>query len=331
MSWSPADPLLIGTYPLGCPLRSRNRLVHRDMLDPSGTWLCDTADMAVTTHLADLISEQYLFAEQAPQLARTVESWAIPTPTTDSASDVAAELTDRLRSETGDLHFKIMQRVFAAEELAAPAKDRWKFSMPGPSQNFGFRSVQVDNGTALLALSSMDHIKWSGNTAKAAMRFAQHAERVLIDVRTCQGGDPELIELIAGYFIGPTPVELSTVHWRDGTVESCLTNSAGAEFRFGSDVPLVLIIGPQTASAGEALADHLQAAGGATVVGQNSIGAAHRVTEHQLTADLVARIPSGLVVNSFTGTDWEGTGVVPDVFCEPDSDPVETAITAART
>ena len=275
----------------------------------------------MTTRLAELIREHYFFTEGADRLAAVVESWSLETSESDTAAE-AAELTERLRLESGDLHFKVFPRVFTAEELAAPAKDRWKFSMPGAAQNFGFRSVEVENGIGVLGLSSMDHIRWSGQTARAAMRFIQHSERVIIDVRTCQGGDPELIELIAGYFIGPTPVELSTVHWRDGTIESCITNSAAAEFVFDESVSLMIVIGSQTASAGEALADHLQAAGRATVVGQNSVGAAHRVTEHQLTPQFVARIPSGLVVNAFTGTDWEGTGVAPDLLCPVEADPV---------
>lgn len=282
--------------------------------------------MVVTTELAELIREHYLFADGAEQLAAVVESWSLEASDADTEA-VAAELTERLRSETNDLHFKVFLREFTAEELAAPAKDRWKYSMPGQAQNFGFRSVEVKDAVGLLTLSSMDHIRWSGQTARAAMRFIQHVERVIIDVRTCQGGDPELIELIAGYFIGPNPVELSTVRWRDETTETCMSNSEAAEFIFDQSVPLAIVTGPQTASAGEALADHLQAAGRATVVGQHSIGAAHRVTEHQLTPQLVARIPSGLVVNSFTSTDWEGIGVVPNLVCSVGSDPIAVAKT----
>ena len=45
------------------------------------------------------------------------------------------------------------------EELAAAPEDRWKHSMPGAASNFGFRSVEVTNGTALITLNSLDYIK----------------------------------------------------------------------------------------------------------------------------------------------------------------------------
>jgi C-terminal processing protease CtpA/Prc len=65
------------------------------------------------------------------------------------------------------------------------------------------------------------------------------------------------------------------------------------------------------------------------VVGQRTIGAAHRIKEFQLVHGLVARIPSGLVVNALTGTDWEGRGVAPDVHVEWGGDVVQAATEVA--
>ncbi|MEL7156736.1 MAG: S41 family peptidase [Actinomycetota bacterium] len=278
--------------------------------------------------LADLIRDHYLFVDRAESLAQQVEAWAKdPIAELDSPEELADALTQRLRDATGDGHFRVMARVFTPAELTANPEDRWKHSMPGPASNFGFRAVEVTDATALITLDSLDYIEWSRPTAMAAMEFARHAERVVIDLRGCRGGDPELIAFIAGYFTGPAPIELGTVHWRDGTTETLFSDPAHASFHFDPDVDLVVVVGPETASGGEALADHLQAPGRALVVGQPSIGAAHRIKEFQLTDELVARIPSGYVVNAFSGTDWEGTGVTPDVLVEPDADSIHVART----
>ena len=281
---------------------------------------------AVVEALADLIRHHYLFADRAEALAQQVEGWAKgPITELGSAEEVATALTDRLREATSDGHFRIMARVFTPEEAAASPEDRWKHSMPGAASNFGFRSVEATDATALITLDSLDYIKWSRSTAVATMEFARHAQRVVIDLRACRGGEPELIALIAGYFMGPTPIELGTVYWRDGSTETLFSNPDEASLHFDPEVELIIVIGPGTASGGEALADHLQAPGRALVVGQPSIGAAHRIKEFQLTDDLVARIPSGYVVNAFTGTDWEGTGVTPDVLVQPNADPIDVA------
>ncbi len=271
-----------------------------------------------------------LINERAESLALQVEGWTEgPIAALHSAEDLAAASTELLQEATSDGHFRVMARVFTPAELAAPPEDRWKHSMPGAASNFGFRSVEVTDGTAVIVLNSLDYIKWSGATAVAAMEFARHAERVLIDVRGCRGGDPELIALLAGFFMGPSPVELSTVHWRDGAVETLWSDPDQAAFQFDPEVGLVVVVGAGTASGGEALADHLQAPGRALVVGQSTAGGAHRIKEFQLDGGLVARIPSGYVVNAFTGTDWEGQGVAPDVLVELGVDVIDIATKTA--
>ena len=281
--------------------------------------------------LAALVREHYLFAERAEQLAGEVEGWAIGAtggaPTTD---ELALRLTELLQDATQDGHFRVMPRVFTAEERASAPQDRWKHSAPGITSNFGFRSVEVVEGTARITLDSLDSIEWSRPTAVAAMEFARHAAQVLIDVRECRGGDPELIGLIAGYFLGPSPVELGTVHWRDGSAETLWSDPEGASFQFDPGVGLVVIVGPRTASGGEALADHLQGPGRAVVVGQSTAGGAHRIKDFQLADDLVARIPSGYVVNAFTGVDWQGRGVTPDVVVHPGDDVLDIATRTAK-
>lgn len=286
---------------------------------------------AALSSLAGLIRDHYLFAERAEQLAGQVEEWARgEIAALESAEEIAMVLTDSLQEATDDGHFRVMPRDFTAEELAAAPEDRWKYSMPGVASNFGFRSVEVDDGTALITLNSLDYIKWSRPTAMATMEFARHAEQVLIDVRGCRGGDPELIGLLAGYFMGPSPVELSTVHWRNGTVETLWSDPDRAAFQFDPEVALVVVVGPGTASGGEALADHLQASGRAIAVGQSTAGGAHRIKEFQLHDGLVARIPSGYVVNAVTGTDWQGQGVTPNVVVNPGVDVIDIATKTAR-
>ncbi len=115
---------------------------------------------AVVSSLAALVREHYLFAEDAEQLATRVQSWAAPEIGEDqSAAELAARLTELLHDATDDRHFRVMPRVFTAEERAAAPEDRWKYMMPGVAANFGFRSVEVTKGTALITLDSLEYIE----------------------------------------------------------------------------------------------------------------------------------------------------------------------------
>jgi len=135
---------------------------------------------------------------------------------------------------------------------------------------------------------------------------------------TVYGGDPDLIAIIASYFLGLGPTELSAARWRDsGDVEPLVASADMVPFLFPADLPLFVVVGSHTASGGEALAYDLQALGRAVVVGSPTLGAAHRIKQFQV-GPLVATIPCGLVTNPITGTDWEASGVRPDVEASTD-------------
>jgi hypothetical protein len=47
-------------------------------------------------------------------------------------------------------------------------------------------------------------------------------------------------------------------------------------------------------------------------------GAADHITPVRLTSHVRAFLPEAVVRDAVTGTNWEGTGAVPDVACDPD-------------
>jgi C-terminal processing protease CtpA/Prc len=91
-----------------------------------------------------------------------------------------------------------------------------------------------------------------------------------------------------------------------------------------------VIIGESTFSSGEALAYHLQSQARATLVGQRTPGAADHVTPVRVSRHVRAILPEARVRDAVTGANWEGTGVVPDVACEP-SEALATALEALGT
>ena len=91
-----------------------------------------------------------------------------------------------------------------------------------------------------------------------------------------------------------------------------------------------VLVGAGTFSSGEGLAYHLQSRGRARVVGQRTPGAADHITPVRVTGHVRALLPEARVRDAATGANWEGTGVVPDLPCEPD-ETLTTAIEALRT
>lgn len=80
----------------------------------------------------------------------------------------------------------------------------------------------------------------------------------------------------------------------------------------------MIVTSARTFSGGEELAYDLQALDRATVIGETTGGGAHPREAFDLTEHLQLHVPMARSVNAVTGTNWEGTGVVPDVACSAD-------------
>src|SRR3546814_11177292 len=75
----------------------------------------------------------------------------------------------------------------------------------------------------------------------------------------------------------------------------------------------------------EAVAYSLQALGRATIVGETTGGGAHPFEYRRVHEHFAVDLPEGKSINPVTGTNWQGTGVKPDVEV-PDGQALDTAI-----
>jgi C-terminal processing protease CtpA/Prc len=80
---------------------------------------------------------------------------------------------------------------------------------------------------------------------------------------------------------------------------------------------VAVLVSERTFSSGEALAYHIQSRRRGRVVGERTPGAADHITPVRITRHVRALMPEACVRDAVTGTNWERTGVVPDVPCEP--------------
>jgi C-terminal processing protease CtpA/Prc len=137
---------------------------------------------------------------------------------------------------------------------------------------------------------------------------------LLVDVRRCLGGEPSMVALVCSYLFDHEPVELSgTYHREDDRVRQLWTLAHVPGRRFGAAKPVYVLTSATTFSGAEALGYDLQQHGRATVVGERTRGGAHPRRGFRVDAHLEATIPVARAVNPVTGTNWEGTGIVPDV------------------
>jgi C-terminal processing protease CtpA/Prc len=136
------------------------------------------------------------------------------------------------------------------------------------------------------------------------------------------------VTLVLDWLLGGEATHISDVIYKDRTRQWWTTGRL-ADLATPPDTPVSVLVSERTFSSGEALAYHLQSQGRGRVVGQRTPGAADHITPVRLTSHVRAFLPEARVRDAVTATNWEGTGVVPDVPCEP-AGALEAAIEELR-
>jgi hypothetical protein len=297
---------------------------------PSSFELAPTERARLVTQMASVLSSSYVFPDTGAAMGKALRereaSGAYAAVTTQRG--LATVVTDDLRALSHDAHILLEYEAPGAPESE---EDRqWGARQAENRRTAGFGATQwLAGNVALLALDSFE----SGDavTAVAARRMSElaDADALILDLRENTGGDPETVALIASYLFDATPVHLNDMVWRRGGTEASWTKKEVAGRRFGAAKPVFVLISHRTFSAAEELAYDLQALRRATIVGETSRGGAHPVWPHRLTPALSLRVPAGRARNPVTGSNWEGTGVVPDVAIAPADAPAEAYRRAA--
>jgi hypothetical protein len=166
--------------------------------------------------------------------------------------------------------------------------------------NNGFDRVERLDGNIGYLKFSRFVARWRvAETVAAAMTFIANADAFIVDLRENWGGFPDTVDLVESYFLdGATPAGASP---------------PVAGRRLGKEKPLYVLTSAETISGGEAFAYELQALKRATIVGETTAGAAHFGPIFRLNDHFNMQIAVGQGVNPITKTNWEGTGVKPDV------------------
>jgi hypothetical protein len=275
------------------------------------------APTPVIDETARLLTEHYVFPEIAEQLTgllqRRLTEGAYDV---DDTEELARLVTTDLQSVNGDRHLRLKHHAApVSTKRGAATRDAMRRDFD-TSLGGAPRVQLLDGGVALVELTPMLFpLEWAAEPLSAALTLASRAQALIVDLRANRGGDPDTVAFVCSYLLDER-THLNTMHWRDGERSEqswSLPYVPGA--RFGGSKPLYVLSSDSTFSAAEELAYDLQQLGRAVVVGEPTRGGAHPCQGWTLHPHLEATVPVGRAINPVSGTNWEGTGVQPDIPC----------------
>ena len=186
-------------------------------------------------------------------------------------------------------------------------------------------SAEHAGEVGILRVSGLAPLELAAPFLDEALEELAGSRAVVLDLRANGGGDLDTAMAVLGWLLGPEPVHISDVIAQDG-VQRRHSEPRGAR---SPGTPAAALIGPRTYSSGEALAYHFQAQGRGPLVGEGTPGAADHITPIVLDAHVRANLPRAYVVDAVTGSNWEQSGVAPDVPCA-EAEALERALDLLR-
>jgi len=290
----------------------------------------------IVTAALSLLRANYVFPEVAEQAAAAVEARLAAGEYDDLDEVTLTELvTEHLQEVTGDKHLALRlgggpppgrgpgpggpgarpgPEPGAPEEPKNHEARRVAMRQRGRLDNFGIRRVErLDGNVGYLDVRRVAVPANAGPAIAAAMELVAGTYALILDLRHNGGGSPEGVLFWCSYLLEEKPTHLNDIYHAD-TGETrqfwALPYVPGTRY---VDPPVYVLTSSHTFSGGEEFCYNLQALGRAELIGETTGGGAHPTRGFPISRAVHIAIPFARSVNPITGTNWQGTGVVPDV------------------
>jgi Peptidase family S41 len=280
--------------------------------------------------LAEL-ERAYVLPDRVPAVSVAIRAHQARGKYDQLAGPVLVEvLTDDIHAVCPDKHL----RVFWTDEADSPVgftdtQALARYWAASRTRNHGVVEVsRLMGNVGYLELQAIDQPEHLGPLLLAAMTLLANSAALILDLRENRGGSPAGVAFMCSLLLPvDPPTHVNDVYdRRKDSIAQYWTASYLPIPRY--DRPAWVLTSARTFSGGEELAYNLQQLGRATVVGEVTRGGAHPVDQFRIAPHLAIQVPTRRSINPISGTNWEGTGVTPDVAV-PAGDAFEVAHLAA--
>jgi hypothetical protein len=285
---------------------------------PTGSVLSSSTRAEVIEGVLSKLHAYYVFPEVAQAMEQAIRQCGSrgEYDTISSGPQLARLLTAHLQEVSHDKHLHV---VYFAEprpmyEGGEPSpEEREEFRQFCALHNFGFEKVErLAGNIGYLDVRGFFPPEFASETAIAAMNFLANASALIIDLRQNGGGHPAMVAFLSSYLF-TQPTHLNDLYWREGDRTEQYWTLPYVPGRRDQTRPVYILTSAHTVSGAEEFCYNLKNLKRATLIGETTGGAAHPGRGYPITEHFGVGIPTGRPINPITGTNWEGTGVLPDV------------------
>ncbi|AXT20440.1 hypothetical protein D7030_04785 [Flavobacteriaceae bacterium AU392] len=240
----------------------------------------------------------------------------------DSPNSLSRALSRSVVDISGDAHFGLKYDPELFDELKSPGlirRDNTSYFKQLQTRikknNFFFTEASIKNGYYYFHFSEFAPLQFVKSYFDKLMSEAAKTKGIIIDLRNNSGGDGNFAKYMSSYFLPENTMLYTEVKKnREDKVYSVATKAKAIHKK----MPVIILTNGRSVSAAEYFPYVMQNHDRAIVIGERTYGAAHASIDVPLVEGIVGFVPVSASKHIKTGTDWEGTGVVPNIQCTSD-------------
>jgi hypothetical protein len=279
---------------------------------------------ALVERTAALVDSHYIFPDRAAAVAAALEkqerSGAYGADK--GLDDFLGHVNRDMQTAGNDRHLKLNFNPKVVAQLRKDVADQGEVDSGYvrllEENNYRLKRVEhLEGNIGYFKFDNFVELRFVKEAFVGAMNFVRHSSALVLDLTENGGGAAETADFLVGYFL-PAGTRIGET-WNRATGETAPdTVAASPGVTPMLDTPLVILVGPGTASAAEAVAYSLQQAKRAVVIGSRTKGMANSGELFPIDDRFYVMVPTHLHKNAATGTNWEGSGVVPNIAVAPE-------------
>lgn len=287
----------------------------------SGKSLSSAEKTSAVSSISTLLFDNYIF----PDVSKKMEDYIntrLKAGEYDYISDpmkFAEELTKDLQSVSKDKHIRVQynpeqikimkERGEKDDEAISP-----EFIKQMKSENYGFKKVEILSGNiGYIDFRNFGPGEYIKDKVADVMGYVEDCDALIFDMRYNGGGDPTGIQVISSYLFGEEPVHLNDLYYRPKDTTEQYWTLKDIKGKRMPDVPVYVLTSSYTFSGAEEFTYNLKNLKRATIIGETTGGGAHPGGVNIADENFLIFVPIGRAINPITKTNWEGTGVSPDI------------------
>jgi hypothetical protein len=304
----------------------------------SGLWLQTASPQsAITTEviyrtvnaLCGVIQQEYFDEEKIPAFFAELKNARANGhfETARTPEELARLLTQVMFSVSRDKHLSV--------QVVRPPTTPPPGGGPAPADRnkpttAGFKRVEILPGNiGLLELTMFLRPVEHQDALAEAMKKLAPADALIIDMRANGGGSPGTIALLMSYLFDQPELPLFDIIPRDGARDTYKTEPASVALPRNGSRPIWVLTSSRSFSGGEGFAYLMQEQKRASIVGEQTAGAANPGRPYPVNELFEVTVPNGHISSAITHGNWEGDGVTPDIVV-PAATALDVAIERAK-